>query len=129
MNVGENKIKIMFDSAAVFCREKNKEDYLFSWNRYLGQDGRGWLRKCACSFGWDWGPVLATCGIWKNIYIEGYSAKLDNPVINNNLNDSLNEATVYVSGNVNGSDKNTVKIEFSISSCFSSSLSSPKISV
>lgn len=113
LKVGENTIRIEFDSASVFCREKNKEDYMFSWNRYLGQDGRGWLRKCACSFGWDWGPVLATCGIWKNIFIEGYSAKLDNPVINHNLNDDLTQAVVTVDGVVKGDGGASVKLELS----------------
>lgn len=36
------------------------------------------LRKMACSFGWDWGPDTATCGIWKPIALEGWSvARLD----------------------------------------------------
>jgi len=31
------------------------------------------IRKMACNFGWDWGPALPTCGIWKGIRLEGWS--------------------------------------------------------
>jgi beta-mannosidase len=28
------------------------------------------IRKMACNYGWDWGPVLPTAGIWRPIYLE-----------------------------------------------------------
>lgn len=31
------------------------------------------VRKMACSFGWDWGPTLATAGIWRPARLEGWS--------------------------------------------------------
>jgi beta-mannosidase len=36
------------------------------------------VRKMACSFGWDWGPTLPTAGIWRSVRLEGWSiARLD----------------------------------------------------
>ncbi|MFW6062350.1 MAG: glycosyl hydrolase 2 galactose-binding domain-containing protein, partial [Planctomycetota bacterium] len=36
------------------------------------------IRKMACNFGWDWGPTLITCGIFKPIYLVGWSnARID----------------------------------------------------
>ncbi len=35
----------------------------------LGTD-RGWVRKPQYSYGWDWGPILPTTGIWRPIYIQ-----------------------------------------------------------
>ncbi len=35
--------------------------------------GRTQLRKQQCSFGWDWGPRLATSGIWRPIRLEAWS--------------------------------------------------------
>ncbi len=32
-----------------------------------------YVRKMACSFGWDWGPTLVTAGIWKPVRIEHWS--------------------------------------------------------
>ncbi|MBU2664851.1 glycoside hydrolase family 2 protein [Actinoplanes bogorensis] len=31
------------------------------------------VRKMACSFGWDWGPTLVTAGIWRDVRLEGWS--------------------------------------------------------
>ncbi|WP_435178063.1 glycoside hydrolase family 2 protein [Actinacidiphila sp. bgisy145] len=32
-----------------------------------------YIRKMACSFGWDWGPTLVTAGMWKQVRIERWS--------------------------------------------------------
>ena len=32
-----------------------------------------YVRKMACSFGWDWGPTLVTSGIWRPMRLEGWS--------------------------------------------------------
>ncbi|WP_020393169.1 glycosyl hydrolase 2 galactose-binding domain-containing protein [Kribbella catacumbae] len=38
-----------------------------------------YIRKMACSFGWDWGPTLVTAGIWRPVRLEGWStARLAN---------------------------------------------------
>ncbi|MGX5682611.1 glycoside hydrolase family 2 protein [Schumannella luteola] len=31
------------------------------------------IRKMACDFGWDWGPDLATSGLWRPVAIENWS--------------------------------------------------------
>jgi beta-mannosidase len=31
-----------------------------------------YLRKMACNFGWDWGPVLVTAGIWRPVAVESW---------------------------------------------------------
>lgn len=31
-----------------------------------------YFRKMACSFGWDWGPITLTSGIWKPIFINSW---------------------------------------------------------
>ncbi|MER6750759.1 glycoside hydrolase family 2 protein [Streptomyces fungicidicus] len=32
-----------------------------------------YLRKMACSFGWDWGPTLVTAGMWRPVRLERWS--------------------------------------------------------
>ncbi|GGI07956.1 glycoside hydrolase family 2 protein [Egicoccus halophilus] len=32
-----------------------------------------YVRKMACNFGWDWGPVFVTAGIWRPIALESWS--------------------------------------------------------
>ena len=78
---GENEIEIAFRSPMAYVSEKNASSrYLPAWG--VGQhklDSGGWIRKEPCNFGWDWGPMLATCGIWRDIEIVGYdSARLEN---------------------------------------------------
>ncbi|MDR3625708.1 MAG: hypothetical protein P4L45_02690 [Ignavibacteriaceae bacterium] len=36
-------------------------------------------RKAQFHYGWDWGPRLITCGIWKDVYLEGWNEfKIEN---------------------------------------------------
>ncbi|MBC9727106.1 glycoside hydrolase family 2 protein [Streptomyces sp. TRM68367] len=32
-----------------------------------------YIRKMACSFGWDWGPTLVTAGMWRPVRLEQWS--------------------------------------------------------
>ena len=32
------------------------------------------LRKMACNFGWDWGPAVPTCGLWRGVSLEAWDA-------------------------------------------------------
>jgi len=41
---------------------------------YKLPDTRVFTRKAQYQSGWDWGPKLNTCGIWKNVYIRSYGA-------------------------------------------------------
>ena len=34
------------------------------------ESSRVYLRKAQYSFGWDWGPVFTTSGIWKSVYLK-----------------------------------------------------------
>ena len=40
---------------------------------YKMPDNRVFSRKAQYESGWDWGPKLITCGIWKNVYIDSWS--------------------------------------------------------
>ncbi|MEI6519119.1 MAG: glycoside hydrolase family 2 protein [bacterium] len=70
--IGENSIAIRFASTLPYIAEKeNNIQRLPGVNAWWEPTGRSWIRKEPCNFGWDWGPVLITCGIWKNIAIIG----------------------------------------------------------
>ena len=40
---------------------------------YKLPDNRVFTRKAQYESGWDWGPKLNTCGIWKNVYVESWN--------------------------------------------------------
>ncbi len=74
LSAGNNHIRITFPSILPVMAAKDHAFSLPGWNRYDPTFfGKSWLRKMACSFGWDWGPKVATCGIWRPISLVGIS--------------------------------------------------------
>ncbi|WP_116950148.1 glycoside hydrolase family 2 protein [Jiangella endophytica] len=49
------------------------------WERTLGarpsayQQPFAFIRKMASSFGWDWGPTLPSCGLWRGVRVEAWN--------------------------------------------------------
>ena len=75
---GSNEIEIKFDAVLPFIRAQEKIRKLPTW----AYPGAAYIRKEPCNFGWDWGPTLITCGIWKNIGLVGFdTARLDGVLI------------------------------------------------
>ena len=69
---GPNEIEIRFNSATKYGQEKLKERYIHSWSTDSHKlPGGNYVRKSQCNFGWDWGPKLVTCGIWRDISLVG----------------------------------------------------------
>ncbi len=76
LHAGENLLVIHFASPMQYLWERDKERTLPAW---IGPDkvhGGGWLRKEPCNFGWDWGPRVVTSGIWRDIRLVGYAARV-----------------------------------------------------
>ncbi len=68
------------------------------------------VRKMACNYGWDWGPIVATCGVWRPIRIEAWdTARLAEvrPLISSASDQS---ATVEVVVKVEGEAQPTVRL-------------------
>jgi beta-mannosidase len=75
LEAGNNHIRIAFTSVNPYTRERYKQRPFRARVNEAHEDAHpGWVRKEACNFGWDWGPVLVTCGIWRGIRLVGYSA-------------------------------------------------------
>ena len=74
LKTGENELKISFES--VFRKDIPKYlDAPYRLQAWPNNDQSDiWLslyaRKAGYHYGWDWGPRLITCGIWKPAYIE-----------------------------------------------------------
>jgi len=69
---GENQIEIVFASPLAYMRERQAARVLCEWAGPHEPRGRAWVRKEPCNFGWDWAPVLITCGIWRDIGLEAF---------------------------------------------------------
>jgi len=69
---GSNTLAIRFDSALRVCSERE------STQGKLPGGARVYARKPQFSFGWDWGPKLPYCGIWRDIFLRAFgSGRMD----------------------------------------------------
>jgi beta-mannosidase len=82
LRAGENEIEVLFESALRAGQEKLAERYIHSWSTDTHKlPGGNYIRKAAYHFGWDWGPKLVTCGIWRDIELLAYEARLGDVII------------------------------------------------
>ncbi|MFW5844612.1 MAG: glycosyl hydrolase 2 galactose-binding domain-containing protein, partial [Planctomycetota bacterium] len=71
LQAGTNRIRVRCHSTLPAIAAGSERRRLREWNNYRPvYNGRGWIRKMSCSYGWDWGPMLPTCGIWGAIGLE-----------------------------------------------------------
>lgn len=78
LKIGSNSIEAIFSPAEEVMQAGHKQRHLPAWNELLnngkwGPTGRGYARKQACQFGWDWGPQCPSAGIWLPIRLEAWS--------------------------------------------------------
>jgi len=73
---GEHTLEIEFDSALLKARELRNEDQTHKWVARNGDPSRLAVRKAQYHWGWDWGPVLMTAGIWRGVRLEVYTARI-----------------------------------------------------
>jgi beta-mannosidase len=86
---GSNTIRITFGSPLAYIKE-HEDGAPNQWVR-----GRAWIRKEPCSFDWDWGPDLASCGIWRSITLETFNqARIADVLVQQHL--AGNHATLDV---------------------------------
>ncbi|HEV2331386.1 MAG TPA: glycoside hydrolase family 2 protein [Verrucomicrobiae bacterium] len=67
LRAGDNQMRITFGSPLAYIKQ-HEDNGPNTWVR-----GRAWIRKEPCSFDWDWGPDLASCGIWRAITLETFN--------------------------------------------------------
>lgn len=71
LRAGGNELKISFANPMNYIRARLPIHQFAEWNDPVG--GSSNIRKEQCSFGWDWGPRFATCGIYKNIALHAWN--------------------------------------------------------
>ncbi len=69
---GRNTLTVHFANPMDYIRARLPQHHFAEWNDPVG--GSSNIRKEPCSFGWDWGPRFATCGIYKNIELQGWDS-------------------------------------------------------
>ena len=75
---GANTIRIRFASVLPAMAAGDAKQRMSAWNIYQPEFfGRAYVRKMACAFGWDWGPIAVTAGIWRGIRLECAAQRAD----------------------------------------------------
>ena len=79
VQLGENTIKVCFESTIPYITSKQQERYLnLTGVGHHRIDGSNYIRKSQCNYGWDWGPMCATAGIWRPIELRAFeTARLE----------------------------------------------------
>uniref|UniRef100_A0A060T3C9 Beta-mannosidase B n=1 Tax=Blastobotrys adeninivorans TaxID=409370 RepID=A0A060T3C9_BLAAD len=110
---GVNKLRILFASAFNHGKKlEEKYGQLTCWN---GDRSRLYVRKAQYHYGWDWGPVLMSCGPYKPIHLESYSANATDVFVDGDVSKDLSRVSVNVSFGVT-SNKKDVDAEITIMS-------------
>lgn len=74
--VGNNELTITFAAALPHAEAEMQRlgDLPKQGGGSNPQHPHNFIRKMACNFGWDWGPVLITAGVWRDIRLEAWDA-------------------------------------------------------
>ncbi len=74
LQTGQNELFILFESAWRRTLEREAEHGPRpAWNP---NPNRLFARKAQYHFGWDWGPVLITAGVWRTVRLEASRARI-----------------------------------------------------
>lgn len=131
LSLGTNQIEILFTSP-VQMGKKLANDSLYPIppqcppNDYRGECHVNQLRKMQASFSWDWGPAIASMGIWKDVYLEGSNSSVIRYVVVELIEDSANDlwnvkSKTYLS-KTSGTKADDTKIIYRIEADFHTNL-------
>ena len=69
--IDRSTLEVDLHSATAFATAEETDDSGPGPSAYSAP--YNFVRKMACSFGWDWGPDLRTAGLWKPVRLERWS--------------------------------------------------------
>ncbi|KAI9884319.1 MAG: hypothetical protein M1823_003905 [Watsoniomyces obsoletus] len=98
----ENELSIRFESAWLRGQRIVKDHPEHRWGCWNGDPSRLAVRKAQYHYGWDWGPRLITCGPWRPIRLEIYTARIDDLYFTTDVHPMLVSAQVVAKVHVVG---------------------------
>ena len=96
----EHVLEIEFDCAMLRARKLKSQQPSHKWVGFNGDQARLAVRKAQYHWGWDWGPLLMTAGIWRSVRMETYTARIADLWPQTNLAGDHQVAEVSVSAQV-----------------------------
>ena len=100
-----NRLKVVFESPLeVIAAARKKGEWKLPYDY-------GFVRKAPYHFGWDWGPVFVTCGIWKPAYISAWDKARISDVFIEQKKVTPQKAGAQIQVTVNASKNGAGKLE------------------
>ncbi|KAL0930557.1 glycosyl hydrolase family 2 [Colletotrichum truncatum] len=112
---GDNVLEIVFDSALLRGRElveKHSHEHRFIARQT--EQGRIPVRKAQYHWGWDWGPILVTAGVWKPVFLEQYVARVDDVWVKGEVSADLKTVSGQVIAKAQGLAGAKLAVTFSL---------------
>jgi beta-mannosidase len=92
---GINTLRIVFRNVLQYGRTLEAKHGRY--RAFNGDSSRLHVRKAQYHYGWDWGPVLLTCGPYREIRLESYASIASDVFVTAKLSEDLSKATLEVS--------------------------------
>lgn len=94
LTAGKNNLQIRFKSPTLHAKRFEQK---YGKRCHTHESHRLQLRKAQYAFGWDWGPILPTSGIWKLIYLEAADLiRIKDVSVQSQLDDSFKKARLQI---------------------------------
>ncbi|KAK2038792.1 family 2 glycosyl hydrolase [Colletotrichum somersetense] len=111
----ENVLEVVFDSALLRGRQL-VQDHAHE-HRFIARQtekGRIPVRKAQYHWGWDWGPILITAGLWKPVFLERYVARLDDVWVKGEVSPDLKSVSGEIIVKTEGPVASKVSVRFNL---------------
>ncbi|OAA47912.1 beta-mannosidase [Metarhizium rileyi] len=101
-STGDNVLVITFDAAYLRGWKEVEKHPHHKWGCWNGDNSRLGVRKSQYHWGWDWGPVLMTCGPWRPIHLELYESRVVDLHAEIDIGEALKSAKVVARAVIEG---------------------------
>ncbi|KAK2010778.1 family 2 glycosyl hydrolase [Colletotrichum eremochloae] len=111
----DNVLEVVFDSALLRGRQLVQEHA--HEHRFIArqtEQGRIPVRKAQYHWGWDWGPILVTAGLWKPVFLERYVARLDDVWVKGEVSTDLKSVSGQIIVRSEGPGIGKVSVRFNL---------------
>ncbi|ORY04971.1 family 2 glycosyl hydrolase [Clohesyomyces aquaticus] len=114
----QNILEIVFFSARQKGLELVRQHPEHRFIVHQTETSRGPVRKAQYHWGWDWGPILMSCGPWKPVSLETYTMRIEDVWIEYELSDDLRTASGSVFARIEGkAGKAKLSLEIETQEC------------
>ncbi|KAF7593620.1 hypothetical protein BBP40_011138 [Aspergillus hancockii] len=108
-----NTLEILFESALLRGRERIKQHPEHRFITHQTEAGRSSVRKAGYHWGWDWGPILMTAGPWRPVWLETYTARIEDVWVDSEVGNDLKSCRGRIRVQVSGKGGDQVQVALS----------------